>query len=386
MDEKSSKALLPGGLRDTLPPQAAFEASVSQRLMSMFAENGYEQVNPPLVEFEDAFFSGAGAAMTRDTFRLMDPSSQRMMVLRSDMTVQVARIATSRLAGVPRPLRLAYVGQVLRLKSSQTRPQRQFRQAGFELIGSESASADMEVIVLSAESLRQLGVPSLTIDLNLPTLVPAVCAELGFEGEDLARLKGALDRKDATTVSLIAGTGSRILLDLLKASGPAEGAPERLAKLDLPPAAVEAVEHLGSVISLVRREAPELNMTVDAVEHRGFEYHTGTSFAVFARGVRGELGRGGRYLAGSRPGGPAGEAAVGVTLYMDMVQAALPKPQPTPRIFMPVETPYAERRRWHEQGWATICGLEAVTDERQEALRLRCTHRLVDGTAEALGD
>lgn len=358
---------------------------MSQRLMGFFAEEGYEQVNPPLVEFEDSFFGGAGGAMTRDTFRLMDPASQRMMVVRSDMTVQVARIATTRLAGVPRPLRLAYVGQVLRIRGTQTRPQRQFRQAGFELIGSALAAADAEVILLAARSLRRLGVADLTIDLNLPTLVPAVCAELGFEGEELARLKAALDRKDATTVSLIAA-GNRILLDLLKASGPAEGAPERLSRLDLPSAGVEAVQHLASVISLVRREAPDLNLTVDAVEHRGFEYHTGTSFAIFAQGVRSELGRGGRYLAGSRNSGPFGEPAVGVTLYMDMVQAALPKPGPVPRLFVPFGTPYPDCRRWQEKGWATIRGLEATADEAGEALRLRCTHRLVGGVAAALGD
>src|SRR5690606_32359218 len=361
------------------------EAAVSERLMGFFAEEGYEQVNPPLVEFEDSFFGGAGAAMMRDTFRLMDPASQRMMVVRSDMTVQVARIATTRLAAVPRPLRLAYVGQVLRIRGTQTRPQRQFRQAGFELIGSALAAADAEVILPAARSLRRLGVDDLTIDLNLPTLVPAVCAELGFEGEELARLKAALDRKDATTVSLMAG-GNRILLDLLKASGPAEGAPERLSRLDLPAAGVEAVQHLDSVISLVRSEAPELNLTVDAVEHRGFEYHTGTSFAIFAQGVRGELGRGGRYLAGSRNNGPPGEPAVGVTLYMDVVQAALPKPGPIPRLFVPFGTPYPECRRWQEKGWATIRGLEATTDEAAEALRLRCTHRLVGGAPAALGD
>ena len=138
--ETASLALLPAGLRDVLPADAAFESDVGRDLLAIFARHGYEQVAPPLVEFEDSFLSGTGAAMARDSFRLMDPVSQRMMVVRSDITPQVARIATTRLAGAPRPLRLAYIGQVLLARGRQLRPQRQFRQAGVELVVASDAN------------------------------------------------------------------------------------------------------------------------------------------------------------------------------------------------------------------------------------------------------
>ncbi len=88
----------------------------------------------------------------------MDPVSQRMMGVRADMTPQVGRIAASRLKGAPRPLRLSYAGQVLRVKGEQMRPERQIGQAGVELIGVESAAADAEAVLLAAEALKQLGV------------------------------------------------------------------------------------------------------------------------------------------------------------------------------------------------------------------------------------
>ena len=109
------------------------------------ASHGYERVKPPLVEFEENLLSGAGAAMAQDTFRLMDPISQRMIGLRADMTPQVARIAATRLANAPRPLRLCYAGQVLRVKGSELRPERQVGQVGAELIGADAAAADVEV-------------------------------------------------------------------------------------------------------------------------------------------------------------------------------------------------------------------------------------------------
>ena len=90
--------------------------------------------------------------MAPHTFRLMDPVSQRMMAVRADMTLQVARIATTRLDNAPRPLRLSYAGQVLRVRGSQLRPERQFGQAGIELIGVDNAAADAEVIALCRRS------------------------------------------------------------------------------------------------------------------------------------------------------------------------------------------------------------------------------------------
>ena len=151
---KDHQYLLPAGLKDGLPPDAAFEAAMVERLMACFAAWGYERVKPPLIEFEDALLSGMGAAMASDTFRLMDPVSQRMMGVRADITPQVGRIAASRLKGSARPLRLSYAGQVLRVKGEQMRPDRQIGQAGVELIGIASAAADAEVVLLAAEALQ----------------------------------------------------------------------------------------------------------------------------------------------------------------------------------------------------------------------------------------
>ncbi|HLJ64406.1 MAG TPA: ATP phosphoribosyltransferase regulatory subunit, partial [Stellaceae bacterium] len=86
MNEPLHKALLPLGLRDLLPPEAAGESGAVAKMMAVLASHGYERVKPPLVEFEDNLLSGAGASMAKETFRLMDPLSQRMLGFRADMT------------------------------------------------------------------------------------------------------------------------------------------------------------------------------------------------------------------------------------------------------------------------------------------------------------
>jgi ATP phosphoribosyltransferase regulatory subunit len=97
-----------------------------------------------------------------------------MMGVRTDMTGQVARISHSRLKNEPRPLRLGYAGDVLRIKGTQLRPERQFKQAGVELIGSNTTEAYVEIILLAYEALSDVGTKNLSVDLALPQLVPTI--------------------------------------------------------------------------------------------------------------------------------------------------------------------------------------------------------------------
>ncbi len=242
MNDPAAAALLPAGFMDVLPPFAAFEARTVERLIAHFATYGYERVKPPLVEFEETMLAGSGAALAAETFRLMDPVSRRMLALRPDMTMQVARIASSRLAHWPRPLRLGYAGQVVRVRGSQLRPERQFGQVGAEIVGSESAAADVEMIVMATSALAEMGVAGLTVDLGMPNLVPAILASSSARDEpDGARLRLALDRKDAAAIDAMApalGQGTaKLLSTLVTSSGRAEPALATLSKLALPPGA-----------------------------------------------------------------------------------------------------------------------------------------------------
>ena len=307
MSEREKPALLPTGLRDLLPPDAGAEAALAEALLARFAAQGYERVKPPLVEFEDSMLSGAGAGLADQTFRLMDPASHRMMAVRSDLTPQIARIAASRLARSPRPLRLSYAGEILRVRGSELRPERQFRQVGFELVGiGAGAACDAEVILLAADALAGLGVEGgLSVDLNAPTLVASLLAEEGIDAGDTEPLRDALDRKDATAVEAIGGAASAALVSLLRAAGAAETALDALAPLALPGGAAAALATLLEVATLLREAAPGLALTIDPVEWRGFEYHTGTELQPVRR-RRAHRARPWRPLRGRRRPGRRG--------------------------------------------------------------------------------
>ncbi len=386
MTELERKALLPAGLRDVLPPDAGFEAALVERLMACLAARGFERVRPPLIEFEDGLLSSAGIAMAPHTFRLMDPVSQRMMGVRADITPQIARIALTRLKDAPRPLRVSYAGDVLRVRGTQLRPERQCVQVGAELIGSAAPAADAEIIVTALSALSALGVGGLTVDLTVPRLVPTVCAGASLAEESMARLRAALDRKDSVAVESLGGQAADMLKALLAATGVADKCFDRLQALDLPQQAEDERSRLGEVMALVRHAAPKLTLTIDPVENRGFEYHTGIGFTIFAAGAKGEIGSGGRYRAGNNGDHVSGERATGFTLYVDSIADILPLAAPPRRVLLPGGTPEQDAQALRDDGWITVAALEAAADIEQEARRLGCGHLLSDGKPVPVAD
>jgi len=382
-DSGENRALLPAGLHDLLPPRAAQEAATISGIMDAFRACGYEQVKPPLVEFESTLVgngTSGGGSLAGQMFRMMDPVSQRMMAVRADITLQVARIAEARLHDAPRPLRLSYTGQILRVRGNQLRPERQFAQVGLELIGTEDASADVEVISLAAAALVAAGVPRPTVDLNSPALVANILEQIDLDEVTTNDLRAALDRKDEdATGEILRGNGiafsdaAKALCALIETVGPADEVISELQGLSLPAGAQAEVERLAAVVAGIHAAMPDLPLTLDPVEYRGFEYHTGVSFTLFAEGVRGELGRGGRYITG------AGEAATGASLYMDSILRALPAPTVGDRLYLPYGTPFQTGVTFRDAGWTTVAGMTAEGDAAGEAKRMGCSHLLVDG-------
>ena len=377
-DTSPNPALLPSGLRDLLPPEAEAEAATVSALMGTFSAHGYERVKPPLIEFEDGLLAGSGAAVTDQIFRVMDPDTHRMMGVRADMTPQVARIAATRLAARPRPLRLSYAGQCLRVRGSQIAPDRQVAQAGLELLGVDSAAADAEIVLVGAEALVRVGMGRVSFDLTLPQLAPTLLDEAGIAGAGRLALTRALDRKDAAAVAEHGGALARLLTDLLLVAGPVAPALEMLEAARLPPLAAALCARLRQTVQAILHQAPDIRLTLDPIEFRGFRYHTGLCVTVFAPGRHEELGRGGRYVSGD------GEPAAGLTLYPDALLRALPPRAARRRAYLPWNTPHEQGAALRESGFATLPALADGPDPADEARRLGCTHILRDGVTVPL--
>lgn len=386
MNTSTDKALLPAGLSDRLAPDAAIESDVRESLVKSFIARGFDRVQTPLVEFEDTLLAGPGAAMTAQTFRLMDPVSQRMMGLRADITPQAARIATTRLAHIARPLRLCYSGQVLRVRGTQLRPERQFTQAGAEIIGIDDPAADAEVVLTAVEALNDLGVKDIKVDLCQPMIGRHVMAALQISQDAETVLREALDRKDPAEVKVLTKEFGKdaqsLFVALLEATGSAKTAVNKIAALPLTGDAADARDTLLSMVELIQKAAPNLALTLDAAENRGFEYHCGVTFTIFAPGARGELGSGGRYMAGSSDDGATPEPATGFTLFLDSILSALPTPAQADLIYVPMGSSREDLAMLRDKGYRTRQGFDA--GDKVVAKHQGCSHIFNNGTIEAL--
>lgn len=368
-----TNGLLPEGLRDRLPPEAEAAASILRAVLDCVAAYGYGRVAPPLAEFEEELAGRLKSARSKDLLRFVDPVSQRTLALRPDITAQIGRIATTRMASDARPLRLCYGGPVLKLKATQLRPERELTQAGAELVGSESVAAALEIISIAIEALKATGVKAITLDLTLPNLVDALAA--GPWPLDTARLEAvqaALDAKDAGALSAAGGSA---YLPLIRAAGPIDSALAQLRALGLGNVLEERLASLEAIAAALGDAA---RITLDPTERHGFEYQSWIGFSLFGEGLTGEAGRGGSYTILHADGRE--EPAIGFSLFLDpLVDAGLMQVSAR-RVFIPLDAPREDGAKLRSEGWVTVAAICPKCD----AAALGCTHRLKDGMPVAL--
>ena len=356
--------LLPEGLRDRLPPQAESASRVTRALLDQLKSHGYERVAPPLAEFRETLDSdGAG----RDLLRFTDPVSQRTLAIRPDITTQIGRIATSRMAHAARPLRLSYAGQVVKLKASQLRPEREMLQVGAEIIGNDSVAAAREIVGVALAALKAAGVSGITIDFTLPDLVETLAGStLPLPANKVARVRAELDAKDA---GALAALGAHAYLPLIAAAGPFHQALARLQQID---GGGDLASRITALETIAADLDADITVTLDPTERHGFEYQSWFGFSLFVRGATGVIGRGGSYSITHADGRM--EPAIGFSLYPDpLIDLGLGGATgDVKRLFLPLGSDAAMAAALRADGWITIAALHQDDD----AAALGCTHRL----------
>ncbi|MFM5886526.1 MAG: ATP phosphoribosyltransferase regulatory subunit [Novosphingobium sp.] len=372
----TDRDLLPEGLEDRLPPAAAAAARVTRAVIDVLDAHGYDRVQPPVIEFEKSLASRMAGVQPRRMFRFVDPASLRTLALRSDMTPQLGRIASTSLAGAPRPLRMCYGGQVVTIKGDGLDPTRERLQLGAELIGLESVAAVGEVVAVAIEALRRAGAPGLSVDFTLPDLVDTLAVKaLPLPSDRIEAVRRELDAKDAG--GLVAAGGAAYL-PLLTAIGPFGTAIERLAEID---AGGALAERIAALRTIAARLGDAARVTLDPSERHGFEYQTWFGFSIYADGLGGVLGRGGSYTIKSHAPGGQDEPAVGFSLYPDALIEALAGTEPVrDTLFLPLDHDPVHAARLRAIGWRTVAALCDSCDARA----LGCTHRLENGEAVAI--
>ena len=300
MERRPSTSQLPKGVKIYLPDEAATKRVVEERLLGVFRRWGYREVVTPTYEYFDVLSKGTDHELQEDMFKMVDRESGRLLALRADITPQIARIVATRMRDEPKPLRLGYVTNVFRFDEPQVGRYREFYQAGVELVGLPNPEGDAEMIAMSVEGLRALGLSEFQIDVGQTGFFRGILEDLGADGETARGLRSALARKDVSALERrVADLGapatvSELLLALptLYGRGDVLDRAEALVKNARSEA---ALANLAEVYRLLRLYGLADSVLLDLGEVRGFDYYSGVHFEAYVSGLGAPLVSGGRY-------------------------------------------------------------------------------------------
>ncbi|ENA33014.1 MULTISPECIES: ATP phosphoribosyltransferase regulatory subunit [Pseudomonas] len=291
--------LLPDGIEEILPPEAASIEIARRRVLELFQQWGYEFVVTPHVEFMESLLTAAGQDLELRTFKVTDPLSGRLMGFRADITPQVARMDAHALHREG-PSRLCYAGSVLHSRPRALSTSRSPIQIGAELYGAKDTAGDLEIISLMLGVLELAQIPDVHMDLGHVGIYRGLCEAAGLSGAAEEALFDALQRKAVDEVITLTqelsapyGDMLRSLVELCGGRQALEAARQRLA--EAPPAVVSALEALCSLADTLAQRFPDIPLYFDLGELRGYHYHTGVVFAAFVPGSGQAIAQGGRY-------------------------------------------------------------------------------------------
>lgn len=298
---KDNRWLLPEGIDEVLPPRAYQLEQLRRQLLDLFRGWGYELIIPPFIEFLDSLLTGTGHDLDLQTFKLTDQLSGRLMGVRADMTPQAARIDAHQLKREA-PVRLCYIGTVLRTRPDGLGGSRDPLQVGAELFGHAGVEADIEIVSLLVETLRVVGVPSPYLDLGHVGIFRGLARQAALDADAEEALFDALQRKaipeiDSLLASLNVPAAERSMLAALPLlNGGNEVLARAREQLRAAGAPVQAaLDELEAIARALGERLPQVPLHFDLGELRGYRYQTGAVFAAFAPGYGRELARGGRY-------------------------------------------------------------------------------------------
>jgi ATP phosphoribosyltransferase regulatory subunit len=290
--------MIPEGMRDVLPPESGRLRAVEDRLRDRFAAYGYGEVRTPWLEFAETLESSGDDTLSAG-YRLHDEQGHQLMV-RTDMTVPVARMAADRCDDDPLPLRFSYVAACIRPWAPQRGQDGEFQQAGAELLGVDSAEADAECVTLLCDALAGLGLRAFTATLGSAAYQRALIDSLGLPDEDRETFTEALGDRDYPLVESVAGNANveydalKALWRVLELSGGEEtlGRARKLARNDVMEA---AVARLARVRDLVEEAGYGERLAFDFGLMQDLGYYSGLIVEAYAPGVGLPVATGGRY-------------------------------------------------------------------------------------------
>ena len=319
-------------MRDLLPIDAEKTRHVEQVSRELSKLYGYNEIITPVLESYELLAAKISEEIRERMYTFKDLGG-RKVALRPEFTAYVARLVSTKMRNEPKPMRFFSVGSLYRYDEPQYGRFREFWQANYELFGSDRPEADAEILILTSNLLKRLGLENYRFKIGHTGILRGILNQEGLDEEKQNSLRQLLDKKsweEALAFARGTGVSEKCLADLERlletrgedAFNVLESVKETVADYE---EAVAAVDNLWKILELIKDSGEQLEVMVEAGFARGLEYYTGMIFESYIPGLDIALGGGGRYdkliqLFGGEP-----IPAVGVARGIDRIVLALTK-------------------------------------------------------------
>jgi histidyl-tRNA synthetase len=313
------------GMRDLTGEEAQIFTYIIRKARETASLYGYQEVMTPVVEPLELLNAKSGEEIRQRMF-IFEDLGGRQVALRPEFTASIARLFTATLKNEPKPLRLFSVGTVYRYDEPQRGRYREFWQSNFELMGSAKTEADAEIILLTNNLMKSLGLQDYAFRIGHIGIIRGILSHEGVDEKTQNAVFQRMDKKEyVAALELLESERSReILKGLIEINGKdwqdtVEKVKSYLTGYDR---AVEAANNLAEILKLVTESASPA-IKVEPSFARGLEYYTGLIFEVYIPELDIALGGGGRYDKLIEAFGGESTPAVGCAHGIDRVAIAL---------------------------------------------------------------
>lgn len=339
------------GMRDLLPDEAEKLRFVEQNARNVANLYGYREVITPILEHYELLAAKAGEEIRKRMYAFEDLGGRRV-ALRPEFTASIARLVATKMTSISKPIRLFSSGTIYRYDEPQFGRYREFWQANYELFGSSSPEADAEILALTDDLMKKVGIRNHYFKTGHVGILRGILDQEGIVEERQNSIMQLLDKQqwdEALKIAQEAG-GSQKCLNSMKTLFSIRGQDPRIVTREISeaakdyPEALKAVENLREIVDLLEASG-DIKFVLDAGFARGLEYYTGLIFEVYVSEMNVALGGGGRYDKLIELFGGEKTPAVGVAhgpdrflLAMDKQGAALPSSGGEKILVIPIDS------------------------------------------------
>jgi ATP phosphoribosyltransferase regulatory subunit len=320
-------------VQDILFESCSQKRILEDKIRGLFRLNGYKELETPTIEFFDVFSGEKGSIKQESMYKFCD-SKGRLLVLRPDLTVPVARVAATKLKDEDFPLKCCYIGNTFSFDELGGGKQNEFTQAGCEILGINSPEADAEVVAMAIETVKAAGIEEFQVEIGQVEFFKGLMEESGLNTEEVEEVRELIDLKDFVGIEQVIEhhqvepSIKNLILDLPKLFG-SKDILQNISCRNIGERASKAVSNIKSVLEILEDRNLADYVSVDLGMVQSMNYYTGIVFRGYTYGVGFPILSGGRYDNLVEKFGKDCEAT-GFSLGINMVLMALERQKRLP--------------------------------------------------------